>query len=159
MGECRFGKEHSLICVKACSVVRDSTLEWCEVCGMLVRTEFGLDGGILVVKNVTEKIPQIAKEFLVAENVNLKFAKIEEFSLVEEVKIGKEVIGDGSGFSELRRALEKEGRGGVVVLGPNEKDEAVIVKVFNDEEGKVENSMLIGKAAKNPDRLLLIKRR
>ncbi len=86
MGECRFGKKHSLICVKVRSVSSDSTLEWCEVCGTLVRTNFGLDRGILVTKNVTEKMPQIAKEFLVEESVDLVFSKKDGFSLVEEIK-------------------------------------------------------------------------
>lgn len=73
MGECRYGKKHSLFWVissydhaTGCS----TSVYWCEVCGQLVQKEFALENESWKEKTKTEKIPQISKEILGAEKKN-----------------------------------------------------------------------------------------
>lgn len=80
MGECRFGKKHSLIWISSSYdyVNSDSvSVYWCEVCGHIIKTESVLKDLSWKEKKKTEKIPQIAKDVLAAEKTEAEQTQLE----------------------------------------------------------------------------------
>ncbi|OGZ34707.1 MAG: hypothetical protein A2Y98_02840 [Candidatus Portnoybacteria bacterium RBG_19FT_COMBO_36_7] len=65
MEKCLYGKNHSFICISSNydhSNGNGTLVNWCEVCGYVIKTEYVLNNGIWEEKNKTKKTPQIAKE-------------------------------------------------------------------------------------------------
>jgi hypothetical protein len=77
--KCRYGKKHSLINLnssKNYTTGKGESNDWCEICGIVIKTESVLRNWEWVVKNVTVKIPQIAKEVLAAEKTEAEQAQL-----------------------------------------------------------------------------------
>jgi len=84
--KCIYGKKHSTISINSdydyvnLSVIE---VEYCEVCGMVIRTESDMKNGKHLVERVTKKIPQIAKEALMKSNTDFLYQDGQGFFLAD----------------------------------------------------------------------------
>jgi len=86
MEKCRYGKEHSLIGISSsydymngCSV----SVDWCEICGRVIKTERVLKDENWEEKNRTEKTPQIIREMFAAEGTAVLYQRGEGFLMAK----------------------------------------------------------------------------
>lgn len=94
MGECRYVKKHSLILISSSHDYVNSKIinvEWCEVCGEVVKTEFVLKNRNWEEEDRKEWTSQIAKEVLAKEKAEAEKTQIayDEIFYIDDQCLGQ----------------------------------------------------------------------